>query len=116
MNSDNMNKLKQKTKHIQEKLPDINLLSKCNPKLRKYVLEHADKKLIFVLNECMVNFLKGNIKLDEKNFQKLKKHKNSIRLLVNSNCLKKKKKLFVQKGGFLPFVLPFVSKAFSLLL
>jgi len=54
--------------------------------------------------------------LDEKNFQKLKKHKNSIRLLVNSNCLKKKKKLFVQKGGFLPFVLPFVSKAFSLLL
>ena len=116
MNSDNMNKLKQKTKHIQEKLPDINFLSKCNPKLRKYVLEHADKKLIFVLNECMVNFLKGNIKLDEKKFQKLKKHKNSIRLLVNSNCLKKKKKLFVQKGGFLPFVLPFVSKAFSLLL
>jgi hypothetical protein len=111
-----MTKLKQKTKHIQTKLPDINFLSKCNPKLRKYVLEHADKKLIFVLNECMVNFLKGNIKLDEKNFQKLKKHKNSIRLLVNSNCLKKKKKLFVQKGGFLPFVLPFVSKAFSLLL
>jgi hypothetical protein len=116
MNSDNINKLKQKTKHIQEKLAEINFLSKCNPKLRKYVLEHADKKLIFVLNECMVNFLKGNIKLDEINFQKLKKHKNSIRLLVNSNCLKKKKKILAQKGGFLPFVLPLVGKAFSLLL
>ena len=56
MNLDNMNKLKQKTKHIQEKLPDINFLSKCNPKLRKNVLEHDDKKLIFVLNESMVNF------------------------------------------------------------
>jgi len=36
--------------------------------------------------------------------------------MVNSNCLKKKKKILVQKGGFLPFVLPLVGKAFSLLL
>ncbi len=62
-------KTKNKTYYHKEKLPDTNFLSKCNPKLKKYVLEHADKKLIFVLNECMVNFLKVNIKLDEKNFK-----------------------------------------------
>jgi hypothetical protein len=33
-------------------------------------LEHADKKLILVLHECMLNFLRGNINLDEKRIAK----------------------------------------------
>ena len=74
-------------------------------------MENADKKLIVVLNECMLNLLKGNIKLDDQHFQKLKKHKNAIRLLVNSKCLKKKKILLVQKRGFIPLILPLIGRA-----
>ena len=111
INSDKIKHLKNKTKHIQEKLLDLNFLSSCNPKIRKYILENADKKLIVVLNECMLNLLKGNIKLDYQHFQKLKKHKNAIRLLVNTKCLKKKKILLVQKGGFIPLILPLIGRA-----
>jgi hypothetical protein len=51
-------------------MADHNFLAKCNPHLRKQVLEHADKKLILVLHECMLNFLRGNINLDEKRIAK----------------------------------------------
>jgi hypothetical protein len=33
-------------------------------------LEHADKKLILDLHECMLNFLRDNINLDEKRIAK----------------------------------------------
>ena len=59
MNFEKITDLRKKTKHIQEKLVDLNFLSKCKPKMRKYILEHADKKLLTVLNECMFNLLKG---------------------------------------------------------
>ena len=49
--------------------------------------------------------------LAEQHFQKLKKHKNAIRLLVNTKCLKKKKILLVQKGGFIPLILPLIGRA-----
>ena len=74
-------------------------------------MENADKKFIIVLNECMLNLLNGNIKLDDQHFQKLKKHKNAIILLVNTKCLKKKKTLLVQKGGFIPLILPLIGRA-----
>jgi hypothetical protein len=50
-----MKDFKKKTIHIQDTLVDINFLSSCNPKIRKYILETADKKLILVLSECMIN-------------------------------------------------------------
>ena len=116
MNSEKVIDLRKKTKSIQEKITDLNFLSNCKPKVRKYILTHSDKKLLAVINECMFNLLKGNIKIDTKTFEKLKKHKNAIRLLVNCNCFKKKKQLLVQKGGFLPIVLPVVVDLISRLL
>ena len=92
---------------VKEKLPDLAYLSKCSPKIRKYILENSDKKLIYAIQECILNFLKGNYKLEPRQFNKLKKYKASIRLLVdNNNCFKKNKKILVQKGGFLQFLLP----------
>ena len=38
--------------------------------------------------------------------KKLKKYKNSIRLLANENCFKKNQQILVQTGGFLPFIIP----------
>ena len=96
-----------KLEKIKEKLPELTYLSKCSPKIRKFILQNGDKKLILAIRECLFNFLKGNLKLDENKFKKLKKYKNSIRLLVgNKNCLKKNKKILVQRGGFLQFLLP----------
>jgi hypothetical protein len=50
-----MKDFKKKTIHIQDTLVAFNFLSSCNPKIRKNFLEIADKKLILVLNECMIN-------------------------------------------------------------
>ena len=93
-------------KNIKEKLPDLTYLSKCSPKIRKYIIENGDKKLIQAIQECLYNFLKGNLKIEHENFDKLKKFKKTIRILVGTNCLKKNKRILVQKGGFIQYLLP----------
>ena len=67
-------------KNIKEKLPGLTYLSKCSPKIRKYIIENGDKKLIQAIQECLYNFLKGNLKIE--NFDKLKKFIKTIRILV----------------------------------
>ena len=76
--------------NVQEKIHDLAFLGKCNPKIRRYVLLNSDKKLIKAIRECIHNFLKGNIKVSQHEMKKLKKYKNSIRLLASENCFKKK--------------------------
>lgn len=56
----------------------------------------------------MFNLLKGNIKLNENDMKKLKRHKISIRNLNNkcrnTKCLKQKRKLFVKQIGGNPLL------------
>jgi hypothetical protein len=72
------------------------------PQARRALLKSADDELIKAIVECAINTLNGNHKLtiDEKN--KLKKYKNRLRALVNPKIsFKCKRKLLVQKGGFI---------------
>ena len=57
----------------------------------------------------MLNFLLGNVKINDRVLDKLQKHKQNIRLMVDkSKTIKQKKDLLVQKGGFLPLIIPAV--------
>ena len=72
------------------------------PQARLALLASADDELIKVIVECAINTLNGNHKLtiDEKG--NLKKYKNRLRALVNPKIsFKSKRKLLVQKGGFI---------------
>jgi hypothetical protein len=42
------------------------------PKLRKGIISHCDKSLVNVSSECILNVLKGNIKLTDCSKRKLK--------------------------------------------
>ena len=99
--------------HIKEKFHELTFLGKCNPKIRRFILQNSDKKLIKAIRECLHNFLKGNIKVTPDEMKKLKKYKNSIRLLAGENCFKKNKQILVQSGGFLPFIIPVAIEVIS---
>lgn len=79
------------------------ILKDCKPKLRKALVQNADNGLITAINEIIFNTLNGNNPIDKKTRIKLKKYKKPMRCLI---CPKKtissKRKLLVQKGGFLP--------------
>lgn len=54
--------------------------------------------------------MNGNIPIDKKNLKRLKKYKKDMRTLKNYNDQKKpirtKRKILIQRGGFLQFVIP----------
>jgi hypothetical protein len=79
-----------------------------NPKYRKAILAHADKRLITSLCELIYNVLKNNINISEQNRAKLLKHRKFLRELCEKSSLKAKKKILIQKGGFLQFLIPAV--------
>jgi len=95
------------TDRVKRNIDYLNILCKCNSKMRKSILHNADKDLINTLCECIHNCLNGNIDLNEQTKNKLKRHKNILRkLLVKKKVsIKKKREIFNQKGGFLPVLL-----------
>ena len=57
--------------------------------------------------ECILNIIEGRVKISNKDFEKLKPYKNLFRKLIKKNTkLKEKKKLIIQKGGFLQILIP----------
>ncbi len=81
------------------------------------ILKKADPKLIIAICEIIYNILEGNLPLDSKQKELLFKEKNFLRKLVEKNKITYKKRLLVQKGGFiLPLLLPIALSAISSLL
>jgi hypothetical protein len=68
----------------------------------KGIISNCDKRLLDDISECILNVLNGNIKLSDCTKRKLKKYKTSLRTLVDKRTpLSAKKRVIIQKGGFL---------------
>ena len=84
----------------------LHVLSKCNDVQRRGILKGADQKLVKAICECALNVVKGNIPLTPYHKRKLTPHKQTLRTLADKKrSLQSKKKIIVQKGGFLPLLL-----------
>lgn len=104
-------------KRVKKHLDTLRVLKTAKPKLRQSVLASADNDLIHCLCECAHNVLNGNVKLSPGQKKILGKHKKPIRDLASKKtALKKKRRILVQKGGFLPALLaPIIGIATSLI-
>jgi len=80
-------------------------------KKKKNLLIKASKDNIDSISEIASNVLKGNLKLNELNKVKLRKHADVIRVLAAKRTpLKKRKEILIQRGGFLPLLIaPFLT-------
>lgn len=80
-----------------------------NKKLRQALINNIPKESIYSICECVKNVMNGNVKLDDKTFQILKPYKLTFKKLLNrQNDLNSKRKVLIQKGGFLQFLIPAV--------
>ena len=87
----------------------LHLLGKSKKKLRGAIILNCDKDQLFSICECILNICNGNIKLDENNFNKLKKYNKIYKKVLDKSIdFKTKKKYLVQKGGFLQILIPAV--------
>ena len=87
---------------VKNHLPELRVLAKCPPALRKAFLKHAKKELITCLSECCSNTLKGNVPLTPAQKKALSRHRKHIREVADKrNSHRRRKDILIQKGGFL---------------
>ena len=77
-------------------------------KYRKAILLNADKKLVEAICQTIHNVLVGNINITASDRERLKKFRKTLHQLLEKSSLKTKKKILVQRGGFLQFLIPAV--------
>lgn len=96
-------------KRLRRNYKCLKALKKLPAGKRRELLESASNDFILCLCDCANNVLQGNVKLKPKEKTQLRRHKNTLRALVKGggsrNLIKKKRKLLIQKGGFLPALL-----------
>ena len=91
-------------------------IADCKRCIRNSLIEKGFKDFIESLLDCVDNLLKNNINLSPEEFESLKKFKLLIRKLVKKGKLKEKKKLLIQKGGFLQYFIPAAISTISALI
>ncbi len=68
---------------------------------RKRLIADGGQKLQKILREIAHNLVKGNVKLTPKQLEKLKRHKQDVRLLATKRTPLKRRQRIAQKGGFI---------------
>ena len=89
------------------------LISKyCTRANQNDIIRRAKPELINKIVECVLNILNGKVKITDSDFQKLKPYKNLFRKLLEKKIkISNKKKLIIQRGGFLQIILPAIISA-----
>ena len=78
------------------------MLKKAEPRLRKALITNCNTELVNCISECLLNVLNGNLKLSDSNARKMQKYKCALRKVADRHVsLSGKKRLTVQRGGFL---------------
>ena len=77
-----------------------------NKNQRASFLRTADEKFIRCIHECVLNTLNGNVPLERHEKDRLSKYKTTLRRIVaKRGNWKSKRKLVIQRGGFLPYII-----------
>jgi len=84
----------------------LQVLAKCSPRQRQAILREADPKLVKAICECALNVINGNVPLSVSQKQRLSPHKSTLRSLADKRKSNKaRKRLIVQRGGFVGVLL-----------
>jgi hypothetical protein len=101
-------------KNIKSNYSAFELLKTSKPKLRNEIIAKCGPGLLRCLSECALNVLEGNVKLSKCAKRKLRKYKGQLRKVADKRVSKaKKKKIIIQRGGFLLPLLSAVLPALS---
>ena len=102
---------------MKRNLRVLKRISKAPKHVRCAILDHASRDLIKAIDEAIHNVMLGKVELNPPDFKKLKQQKNTLFQVWDEDApLKRKKKLLIQKGGFLTTLLPPVLALLSTLL
>ena len=100
-------KKKMKPNRLVKNKEFLVLLSKCKPKLRKALVSGSDKEALYAILECVLNVCNGNVHINSDDFMKLKPYNRTFKKLIDKKIdIGQKRKIIIQKGGFLQVLIP----------
>jgi hypothetical protein len=85
----------------------LNAVQTADPKTRVGILRSAPDEFIKTLLEVVLNVLAGNVHCQGNQLKRVKRYKSHLREV--SHCrhnIKQARKKLIQRGGFLPLILP----------
>lgn len=91
---------------VKRNLHLLTSIASCKKCLRNSIIQKGSKDFINSIIECVDNLLQDNIPLGQSEFKKVAKYKSTLRKLVKRSPLAEKKKLLIQRGGFLEYLIP----------
>ena len=80
---------------VQKYAPTLRILSRATPKVKRMVIQKADKQFMNCLCECGKNVLKSNVPLTSRQLRVLRPYKNHFRDLVSMKVSIKRKKIIL---------------------
>ena len=82
------------------------LAQSTTPEERRQLLRRIKDCVIDAISEISKNCLNGNIEYKKCDLDKLEKYKEILRKISKKTSAKTRKRYIIQKGGFLPLLLP----------
>ena len=87
----------------------LQVLQKANPTDRRRILETADPEFILLICNCFLNIIRGSLPLPPVAERKLAKYAKLMKEIATKGkktaAVRRKRKLLMQHGGFLPALL-----------
>ena len=80
------------SRRITQQSPFLKLLYDCKPRLRKALIQHAERDQIDALSQITLNILRGNVSVSDAHKKKLKRYKEVIRSLASRRVSLARKK------------------------
>lgn len=97
---------------VERFAPILNVLQYLEPKMRVSIVRSGSPEFIKCLIEVALNFLRGNLKMDQATISKLRRHKRKLRNFSYQRGragIKKARDQLTQKGGLLPLLIPLLA-------
>ena len=87
----------------------VKFLAVCkDPHIHRLVIRRSPDGVIKAICNAALNVQRGDIELSEKQKAQLRRHRSVFKALVSRKVSIKRKRAVLQKGGFLPFLLPLI--------
>ena len=105
--------LVERFQHYESNLQEMSMADNTR---RISLLQEASPCLIQLLSECGLNVLKGNLKLTDDQYDRLKPHRRMLlKVSKSKSSVEARRSILTKKkrGGFLPIILPIILSALS---
>jgi len=104
-------------KRVKSNYHALDVLKTAEPRLRKAVITNFNNGLVNCISEYVLNVLNGNLKVSDCNTRKLQKHNSALRKVADWHVyLSGKKRLIVERGGFLLHLLSAILPTIAILI